>query len=153
MAEVGADTGPVDDYRARVLAGDDPLDALDAADLPGNVGDFVESTLRLALHGADHEVAASFCYGREDVIPDMFEPVVEALGIADTRFPRLSYYLDRHITLDHGEHGPLAQQLLNEMVGDDAEMREEADQAAIGALEARIMLWDGVLEELEAAGA
>lgn len=149
MAEVGADTGPVDAFRSRLLLGDDPIEVVETADLPGNVGEFVGHTLRLALNGEDHEVAASFCYGREDVIPDMFGPVVASVNDVQTRFPLLSYYLERHIALDHDEHGPLAQQLLNSMVGDDAGMREEADRAAIGAIEARIALWDGVLEELD----
>lgn len=149
MREVGSDTGPVDDFRSRLLLGEDPLQLVETVDLPGNVGHFVGHTLRLALTGADHEVAASFCYGREDVIPDMFGPVVASVSDGETEFPLLSYYLERHIALDHDEHGPLAQQLLNSMVGDDSAMREEADRAAREAIEARIALWDGVLEEIE----
>jgi hypothetical protein len=149
MEEVGADTEPIQSYRAELLAGADPLEALTAAGVPGRVDEFVSHTLSLALHGQDHEVAASFCYAREDVIPDMFEPVVESLAAAGQEVPRLAWYLDRHITLDHDEHGPLAQQLLNSMCGDDEDLLAGADQAAVASLEARIALWDGILEEIE----
>jgi hypothetical protein len=80
----------------------------------------------------------------------MFEPIVESLQAAGHSIPRLAYYLDRHITLDHDEHGPLAQQLLNSICGDDEDLRAEADRAAVAALEARSRLWDGILEEIEA---
>jgi hypothetical protein len=82
----------------------------------------------------------------------MFEPIVASLKAGGHSIPRLSYYLDRHITLDHDEHGPLAQQLLNSICGDDETLRAEADAAAVRALEARSALWDGVLEEVEEAG-
>lgn len=63
MDELGADRGPIDSYRALVAAGEDPIEALGAANPPGNVDTFFTQTLETALHGADHEVAASFCYG------------------------------------------------------------------------------------------
>ncbi|HEX8051876.1 MAG TPA: DUF3050 domain-containing protein [Thermoleophilaceae bacterium] len=152
MGELGADTGPIHAYHARLAAGEDPIEALSTAGVPGRVDEFVTHTLETALEGADHEVAASFCYAREDVIPDMFEPIVASLKAGGHSIPRLSYYLDRHITLDHDEHGPLAQQLLNSICGDDETLRAEADVAAVRALEARSALWDGVLEEVEEAG-
>lgn len=153
MREIGADTGPIDSYRARLLAGDDPVEALATCDVPGRVDEFVAHTLNLALNGADHEVAASFCYAREDVIPDMFEPVVESLQTAGHDVPRLAWYLERHIALDHDEHGPLAQRLLNSICGADEQLRSQADRAAAESLNARIALWDGILEEIDALDA
>ena len=60
------------------------------------------------------------------------------------------YYLERHIHLDEGFHGPLAMKLLNQLCEDDGEKTEEAIASAKRAVEARITFWDGVLAAIKA---
>lgn len=58
-------------------------------------------------------------------------------------------YLERHIELDGDEHGPMAQRLLQDLCGDDAQMWDESTNGARDALRARVDLWDGVLASIE----
>ena len=148
MAEVGADDRPIEEYFKAMTMGAQPIAALSVAYLPPTVQRFVANTLRTALYGQPHEVAASFCHGRENLLPDVFgalrEGVDELLGDA----PVFRHYLDRHIELDHDEHGPLALRLLDALCEQDEQRCAEAERAGVAAIEARIVLWDGVLNEI-----
>ena len=65
-----------------------------------------------------HCQAAAFAFGREDLIPDMFQQVVtvnEQVGGLDTFVD----YLARHIEVDGEEHTPMAMQMLADLCGDD----------------------------------
>jgi DUF3050 family protein len=70
MVELGADTGPIDGFLAALDSGLGPMAALEAGKILGSVREFVSHTLDVALHGAPHEVASSFCHGRENLLPD-----------------------------------------------------------------------------------
>jgi hypothetical protein len=58
------------------------------------------------------------------------------------------YYLHRHIGLDGDEHGPMANQLLLSLFGSDQSLWQLAEQTAMGCLEARRLLWDGICDEI-----
>jgi hypothetical protein len=73
------------------------------------------------------------------------------MGVKQRRAPVFHYYLERHIHLDEGQHGPLALRMLEELVGDDATRRRETELAAVRAIRARIDLWDGVRDAIAAA--
>ncbi|MGE5704533.1 MAG: DUF3050 domain-containing protein [Clostridia bacterium] len=149
MREVGADTEPINRFIAQMQDGKEPLVALRDTGVPESVYQFVKQTLELAQHGELHEVCASFFFGREEIIPDMFQVLVDELMAQKQSVDRLMYYLNRHIELDGDEHGPLAQGLLNYLCGEDAARKEEAQKVAIQSLQARIDLWHGVVNELE----
>lgn len=153
MEELGADHTSIDSYVERLSNGEGPIDALDGMTLPPGVDQFVRFDMRLALEGKPHEVAAAFCYGREDLIPDMFGELVRPLSQEGTGLDgtRIKYYIERHIVLDAHEHAPLARRLVAQLCGDDPMRWQEASAAAIGALEARIGLWDGVLQSVRGA--
>ena len=80
--------------------------------VPAPIAEFVGYHLHLAQQAPVHEVAASFFYGRERLIPEMFERIVAVLREHDIAAPTLIYYLDRHIEVDGDSHGPLAAQCL-----------------------------------------
>jgi Protein of unknown function (DUF3050) len=151
MDEIGADRGPIDGYLVRLRAGADPIEALEAPDIPPFVRDFVAGTLDVALEGEPHEVAASFCHGRENLLPDVLTGVRAGLGPELNQLPIFKHYLDRHIALDHDEHGPLALRLLDALCAGDGEKAEAADRVGAAAIEARTSLWDGILAEIESA--
>jgi hypothetical protein len=149
MAELGADLGPIDRYTAALERGEDCLEALGTSDLPAHVVDFVGFDLRLALNGKPHEVASAFCWGREDLIGDMFGEILPQLQFKELDGSQFKYYVERHIQLDSHEHGPLARRLVANLCGDDPVKVQEATAAAIEALETRIRLWDGVLGDIK----
>lgn len=109
--------------------------------------DFVNYNLNLAKNGKTHEVAAAFFYGREKLIPDMFTSLLSDLknNLKDSsKYSHLKYYLERHIEVDGGEHGPLALQCLNDLCGNDSSKWNEAYQSGITSLKLRIKLWNEV---------
>lgn len=150
MDEISADRQPIDGYLARLGEGMDPFRALEAPNIPLYVRDFVSNTLGVALEGEPHEVAASFCHGRENLLPDVLTGVRAGLGPELNGSPIFKHYLDRHITLDHDEHGPLALRLLDALCEGDPEKVADADRVGVAAIESRTALWDGILAELEA---
>jgi pyrroloquinoline quinone (PQQ) biosynthesis protein C len=148
MHECGAETGPITRFLQALSSGSDPLGALDHAGAPPTVQQFAAHTLQVARHGRSHEVAAAFFYGREDLIPQMFQSLADALEQHGAPAQRLLYYLHRHIELDADQHGPLAKKLLAHLCDEDPSRRVEAEQVALSSLESREQLWNGVLMDL-----
>src|SRR6185503_18323982 len=98
--------------------------------LPPAARAFGETTadfLRRPLHAR----AAAFFHGREEVIPEMFVAILEQLERQGLRCLTLRDYLQRHIDVDGGDHGPLAEQLLVRLFRDDATRRREATETAV----------------------
>jgi Protein of unknown function (DUF3050) len=147
MREVGADTAPITEFleevRSRGLEA-----ALHAPMVPEPSRAFMNETFSLLHEGKAHRVAASFSFGRENVIPGMFNSLLAKLGIGEDRAPIFHYYLKRHAELDGDEHGPAALRLVATLCGEDPTSIEEAIDAAKEALASRARLWDRVLETL-----
>lgn len=150
MREVGACTLSVEAFIRHLDSGEPVATALVLAEAPTPVKAFVLNTFDLITRGRAHEIAASFTYGREDLIPEMFTKLVTGL---DNQFPgklaTLRYYLDRHIELDGDEHGEMGRQMVALLCDNDPIREEEASLAAAGALQARIELWEGISQVLE----
>jgi hypothetical protein len=146
MSEIGASRALIDGYIGRLRSDDsDPIEALNAPTIPPCVRTFVAQTLTTAFHGKPHEVAASLCFGREHLIPDMFPGLLAELKQMNDPPERLSFYLERHILLDEHEHAPLALRLVESLCNGDEGRLSEASATARAALEARIGLWDGIV--------
>tara|TARA_B110000881_G_C18168048_1_gene313940 strand:+ start:264 stop:500 length:237 start_codon:yes stop_codon:yes gene_type:complete len=77
----------------------------------------------------------------------MFTAIVNDLN-KESKLNKFVFYLERHIELDGGDHGPLALQLITDLCGDDEKKWEEVTQTAKDCLMARIKLWDAILEEI-----
>jgi hypothetical protein len=161
MEQAGADTGPVVGMVGALKAGrgrvgmpvGETVGAYDGV-LHSPVRDFLDFTFGTIATGEVHRIAAVFTFGREDLIPDMFIRIVEDLsgqgspaGIEGS-FGIFTYYLERHIEVDGGHHSHLAMAMLEELCGEDDRKWEEAARSAGAALEARIRLWDGVVERI-----
>jgi hypothetical protein len=146
MTRCGADTTAIDHFLREVGQGMSVRDALAEARAPEAARRFVLQTFALLEEGELCEVAAAFAFGREDLLPDLFRRVVDALDaetggdLADFR-----YYLDRHIGLDEAEHGPMAGNLVELLCGTQEGRWQAAERAAVRCLEARKELWDGIL--------
>lgn len=151
MKEAGAWTREFEDFYDYSTVSN----KLDVAQLAPNphVERFLRGTFQVIDTGKDHEVAAYFFIGREDLIPEMFLKVVDQLNASGNRFTEFLVYLKRHIDVDGNEHGPLARRMLEEICGADSAKWSEAAAAAVSALEARRALWDGAASLIpEAAG-
>ena len=138
MEEIGASTVKIRDF----------LSDLNPEKIPSGTREFVQGNLKVAATGHVVEVAASFFFGREKLIPEMFEAMVKTLKEERVEAPTFLYYLERHIEVDGGEHGPLAMQCLDSLINNDPKLRQIAMEAGVKALHARKKLWDHVLASL-----
>ncbi len=102
------------------------VETLDFNQLSKATREFVSYSLEIANSGCLVSKMSSFFYGREDLIPPMFTSLVRSAKILNER-PKLKYYLDRHIELDAGQHGPKLEQCLNLIVKTDEDKRKLID--------------------------
>lgn len=122
--------------------------SLDKGDIPESCYNFVRSTFDFINTDKPHVVAAAFCFGRETVIPDMFTGILDHLGITESQAPGFFYYLRRHIEVDGGEHGPASIKLIETLCDNDPIKLQEAELAALDAIQARIRFWNEVRNEI-----
>ena len=148
MRDVCSDVKPLLSFVDRLQNRAVVADALTEFAPSGTVREFVEFTFNIASKGMTAEVASVFCFGREDIIPEMFERLLQGFEPSAISAPRFAYYVRRHIELDGDQHGPLALRLVNSLCDTD-EKTTAAIAAARRAIELRIQLWDGVLQQLD----
>lgn len=91
-----------------------------------------------------HLAAAAFCFGRENIIPHMFQNLLDQMSISEYEAPTFHYYLSRHIQLDGEVHGPMALKMVETLCGDNELKWQEATEVAKTAICARIKLWDHI---------
>jgi hypothetical protein len=149
MDEIGADTTEIRGFTAQLALGARWEDVLADLSIAPGVRNFVAETLDCAIHRSIVEVAAFFFFGREDVIPEMFERLLRLWGNAKAEVPHFAYYLERHIELDAGSHGPGSQEMLTSLAGQRESNWQEATSAAKRAITSRIQLWDSVRARLK----
>ncbi|MDC1024979.1 DUF3050 domain-containing protein [Flavobacteriales bacterium] len=140
MKQCGANTSAIESFVSNVSSTNIPSvnDGVDA---------FLKTTFDVIESNATHKIASAFTFGREDLIPDMFTAIVNEYN-TENNLDKFVYYLERHIELDGGEHGPLALELISNLCGDDEDKWKEVEETAIACLVARKKLWDSILANL-----
>lgn len=151
MDGCGADTMPIHMLVAKLRDGYSVLEALKQLSVSESVYQFVRTTFELIDSEDLCSIASSFTFGREDLLPNVFERIVERIDLeSGGELKGFRYYLSRHIELDGDQHGPLACQLVGRLCGEDDSAWSRAEDAAIRSLEARKRLWDGMLQAIMA---
>lgn len=140
MKQCGANTSAIESFVSNVSTTNMPSvnDGVDA---------FLKTTFDVIESNETHKIASAFTFGREDLIPDMFTAIVNEYN-TENNLDKFVYYLERHIELDGGEHGPLALELISNLCGDDDNKWKEVEETAIACLVARKKLWDSILANL-----
>ena len=138
MEECGANTNEI-----RLFV--NSVDGINLPNVNNDIDIFLSTTFDVLRGGEPHKIAAAFTFGREDLIPDMFTAIVNDLS-KEYKLDKFVYYLERHIELDGGDHGPLAFELINNLCGDDKKKWKEVDETSVECLVARKKLWDSVLK-------
>jgi hypothetical protein len=140
MKECGANTLHVENFIKNIRGNNIPK-------INKGVDEFLKSTFEVIDSGKAHKIASAFTFGREDLIPDMFSSIVDEYN-KDNNLNKFMYYLERHIELDGGEHGPLALELISDLCGEDIQKWREVEETAISCLVARKKLWDVILSKI-----
>ncbi len=143
MDRAGADTGPIASFVDQLRNGRSVADALTAARVPRGAADFVATTWSIVEDAPVHCKAAAFAFGREDLIPEMFQQVIQIDGGSGT-LATFKDYLARHIEVDGEQHTPMAMQMLIDLCGDDDRKWAECAKTVQLALEARYALWNAI---------
>tara|TARA_R110002124_G_scaffold138835_2_gene302885 strand:+ start:1733 stop:2497 length:765 start_codon:yes stop_codon:yes gene_type:complete len=149
MTEVGASTETLTQF-IRIVDQQGIEAALQFPGMPEPSRQFTKQTFAFIADGAPHKIAAAFALGREHIIPGMFRSILKQTGVTEEQAPVFHYYLNRHVELDGDFHAPLSLRLLNGLCDNDPVKIQEAITAAQAAVEARLQLWDGVLECIQA---
>jgi len=148
MAEVGANTKPILRFIDNVEQQGVDYAIENTKGIPDCTRDFMRTTFDFIATGKKHVIASAFTYGREAVIPGMFQGILQQLNINSYEAKKFHYYLQRHIELDGDEHGPMATKLVENLCGEDPLAYVEAETVAVEAMNARIKFWDQVEKEL-----
>lgn len=150
MNEVGADSEKILQFVKSTNSIEDIFDRIQNSNLKKAEKEFLEFTFKTIETREVHKIAAAFTFGREELIPDMFLAIIDKSNHNHgNKFPKLSYYLNRHIELDGDEHGPLSLEMISELCGDDESKWNDVLKTSVEALKKRISLWDEITEEIK----
>jgi hypothetical protein len=148
MREAGADTSVIDGFIDLLRAKTPVPAAMAAAGVPAAAAEFVALTWHLIDTAPIHCQAAAFAFGREDLIPDMFQQVVK-VNEQGGQLGTFVDYLERHIEVDGEFHTPMAMQMVTDLCGDDESKWQECAETINLALAARAKLWSGILAKID----
>jgi hypothetical protein len=147
MNRCGADTVAIDGFLGDLRRGTSVAAALESPEVPACARRFVRQIFDVIEGGNPCAVASAFTFGREDLLPVVFQRIVDELNVgAGGGLEDFMYSLRRHIGLDGEEHGPMAHRLVLSLCGHDEDRWQIAEQVAVDCLEARRELWDGIGE-------
>lgn len=145
MEELGADSSKINLFIDLLNEGQ-PVDyALECSCAPKAAQEFVKSTWQIINSRQVHKIAAAFTFGREGIIPDMFQEFLDHLSTnynSETRL--LRKYLERHIVLDGEDHYPKAMQMLENLCAGDKQKHQDCAEIGAEALAARLEFWDQI---------
>jgi hypothetical protein len=147
MIQCGANTAGIDSFLCELRRGVAVQTALAEPSVPTAARSFVDHTFNVIDGGNLCAIASAFTFGREDLLPGVFQRIVDELNEqAGGQLEDFKYYLNRHIGLDGDEHGPMAARLVRSLCGTDQALWQVAEEAAVNCLTARRILWDGIYE-------
>ena len=146
MNKCGADLSLHNDYMKSLILDGDVFEANKL--LPKPLRDFLDFGFKLIFEGEAHEICAVFAKGRETLIPAMFEGLISQLNDEmPGKWELFHYYLNRHIEIDGGEHGPASETLYKYFCKTN-QHRVQAEKAVYEALSLRDSLWSFILSEI-----
>jgi hypothetical protein len=149
MVRCGASTAGIDGLVEQIRRGEAVSTALDSPAVPEGSRRFVRQTFEVIQRANLAAIASAFTFGREDLLPAVFQRIVDELNVeAEGALEQFIYYLKRHIGLDGDQHGPMASRLIVSLCGSEESRWQAAERAAVECLEARQALWNAILDAI-----
>ncbi|WP_421941399.1 DUF3050 domain-containing protein [Pedobacter sp.] len=149
MEQCGADTSTINKFIISLNNGRSLEMAFELAQVPAAGRAFINATFETINSNQTHLQAASFTFGREDLIPNMFLSMVNDLNSTQPeQVSDFKYYLERHIEVDGDHHSHLALSMTEKLCSVDPDFWLAAEETAKAALQKRIDLWDAAHEEI-----
>jgi len=146
MQELSIEVPPILHTFLQAQTIEDVLLRISSSTLDPSLKHFLSFTFQAISNRPIEEIAAIFTFGREDLIPEMFQKIVDQLKQdAPSQIETFVYYLERHIEIDGDHHSQLAYRMMEELCVDDVEKWSRATSAAIESLQVRKRLWDGIV--------
>jgi hypothetical protein len=150
MQEVNADIQKILNFIDSLGGLDDINEKISNSQLAPAEKHFLQFTFDIINTNEAHKIASAFTFGREDLIPDMFIEIIKQSNQENGKcYPKLTYYLERHIELDGDEHGPLSLEMITELCGNSDRKWQDVLEIAKSALQQRINLWDEITAAIE----
>ena len=145
MEQWGANTAPINEFIRRTTIGESVEKALSDSDVPPASQRFVANTWHTIINAEPHQIAASFLFGRESIIPDSFINMIEQINEGNNKEDDILVgYLKLNNQEEQDIRKPVADLLLTELCGNDEKKWEEAKAAVVNALEHRIEFWNSI---------
>ncbi len=149
MQQIGADTTIINEFLCQMQSGKPWPVAARIAGVPESARSFMTQTFAIIETENSVAVASAFTLGRENLIPGLFRSIVEGLdNHGQNHADQFLYYLDRHISLDEDEHGPIAFDMLERLCGNDSQNWRIAENAAVSSLRTRLQFWNDIQQEI-----
>ena len=150
MEEIQANTLPINHFISGIKEQDATVNFINNYNIDSSIQSFLNFSFQTIEGRKSHEIAAAFTFGREEIIPDMFIAIIEQTEKSKkVSLDKINYYLQRHIDLDGGEHGPLAHEMIVELCQEDSLKWQEVINISKKALEERIKLWDYINKSIK----
>ena len=151
MIDIGARTEKPVKIINEIANSEDIFNTIDNINIHPNIREFLNFTFSIIKEGKPHEIAAIFTFGRENLIPNMFNEILREFekNVTQGDISKLIYYFERHIELDEDEHGPMALEMVSMLAENDPKKWNEIESISIQALEKRILLWDAINEQIQ----
>jgi hypothetical protein len=145
MDEIGIDTTWIKKWPD--LVGDIGwANAIEHPNVPEPAKHFMSETKSFVDSDKPWVICAALALGREDLLPEQFQSVLNQLQVMEIPSHTFNWYLARHVEIDGNEHGPAARRLLMELCAGDPEREAEATEAALRAIKARMKYWDMIIQ-------
>ena len=150
MNQCGASTDEIESFIATLQETSQFASAYKVAGTPMEVKEFVDFTFIIATSEISHLQSAVFTFGREELIPSMFNAMLaDVANNSEIDISLFKYYIERHIEVDGGHHSHLAVEMTENLCGDNELYWQEASDIAVEALKRRILLWNGAYDKMK----
>lgn len=152
MDEVKADTAPIQSV-LQAAANTGLSACLRDPTVPEPSQRFMASTHEVINSRKPHLLATAYCYGREQLVPALFQQILEQINRSELNTPLFKWYLKRHIELDGESHGPLAEQMVIELCEGKTEYIRESQTLRRQIEDERMIFWSSIARRLNSVRA